>query len=136
VKLPRSTTVAYLFVAVAFTAGLHLDARNLADHARDLSANRAVKVCNIQNIVRADRFIDTQDGKDSPGERSRVKTLFPLLDCEATLSDEARVPVPLPLSEHEKFISLVTHQRVPIVAGGRVVGSKPFPTPVGALIDK
>lgn len=68
---------------------------------------------------------------------ARADTLFPILNCEATIADakeaatEGRDPRGIPLSrlESTRYEKILSTGRLPIVTGGKVTGAQPLPAP-------
>lgn len=68
---------------------------------------------------------------------ARADTLFPILDCQATVADakeaaaEGRDPRGVPLSRFEtaQYEEVLSRGRLPIVKDGKVTGSEALPEP-------
>lgn len=56
-----------------------------------------------------------------------ASTLFPILDCDVAARDQKGEGIPLPLPEQDKYVDIIGRERLPIVEGGHIVGSQPFP---------
>jgi hypothetical protein len=92
--------------------------------------------CDRGNLVRGYlRSRSTELPSTTTG--ARASTLFPILDCQATIAEarqaaaEGRDPRGVPLSRYEtaQYQKALTAGRLPVVKDGKVIGSKALPAP-------
>lgn len=91
-----------------------------------LAETREGTVRNCRGVTVLNAFIQVAfEESPQPERRQLVKRIFPVLDCEQSARGGAGIP--LRSGERTKYIDLIREGRLPVVSGGKVVGSRPFP---------
>lgn len=81
-----------------------------------LSCSRA----NFQSALQVINISDTND----PITYHNLKDKFPILDCEATYDAGENYSIRIKPSVGQKYIAIVQNGGVPIVEGGKIIGTK------------
>lgn len=98
-------------------------ASQIAGQARLSERRFFTKVCERNNIVKAEARIAVHENKASPPSLiHRRDKLFVILDCESTFLHGGR-GVPLTPGEDQKYLNIIRQARVPDLRYGRVIGS-------------
>jgi hypothetical protein len=97
------------------------------DHNSDVeSDNTDTLQCERGNLVRG--YLRARSAElPLTTTGARATTLFPILDCEATITMNDPVGIPLSHREAIRYEQVLSTGRLPVVEDGKVVGSEPVP---------
>lgn len=132
--------IAYILAGAGVAVALALTGSNIAelDKQQAKLASQGIHLkaqdeANIRALIRNCRRVNVTNafarGVTQEGTRANdiATVLFPILDCDVAARDQKGEGIPLPLPEQEKYVSLIQKERLPVVEGGHVIGSVPFP---------